>query len=99
MYFFLNPCKGPTNENVGKFLGFSVYISNTTLKEDKVLCFHDFHFNKYTIPAVLTLNCTMHGRYVSFQNNRARASFPDDYSRYAYNDICEFEVYGKYLMR
>uniref|UniRef100_K1QRA3 Receptor-type tyrosine-protein phosphatase kappa n=1 Tax=Magallana gigas TaxID=29159 RepID=K1QRA3_MAGGI len=42
---------GPNNENVGKFLGFSVYVSNLTLLEDRVLCFHDFHFDKYTIPA------------------------------------------------
>lgn len=85
---------GPTNENVGKFLGFAVYISNTTLLEDRVLCFHDFHFDKNTIPAILTLNCTMHGSYVTFQNNRTRSSFPTDYSRYASNDLCEVEVYG-----
>ncbi|XP_052695927.1 multiple epidermal growth factor-like domains protein 9 [Crassostrea angulata] len=85
---------GPNNENVGKFLGFSVYVSNLTLLEDRVLCFHDFHFDKYTIPAVITLNCTMHGRYIEFQNNRTRSSFPADYSRYASNDLCEFEVYG-----
>lgn len=86
---------GPNNENVGKFLGFSVYVSNLTLLEDRVLCFHDFHFDKYTIPAVITLNCTMHGRYIEFQNNRTRSSFPADYSRYASNDLCEFEVYGE----
>lgn len=88
--------EGPTNENVGKFLGFAVYISNTTLLEDRVLCFHDFHFDKNTIPAVLTLNCTMHGSYITFQNNRTRSSFPTDYSRYASNDLCEVEVYGEY---
>lgn len=86
---------GPNNENVGKLLGFSVYVSNLTLLEDRVLCFHDFHFDKYTILAVITLNCTMHGRYIEFQNNRTRSSFPADYSRYASNDLCEFEVYGE----
>lgn len=85
---------GPLHGYVGRFLGFSVYISNTTVKEDGVLCFKDDYFTKYTIPAVLTLNCTHHGRYVIYYNNRTSNRIPPDYSPYAYNELCEFEVYG-----
>lgn len=85
---------GPTNGNVKRFLGFSVYISDTTDKEDGVLCFKDDYLTKYTIPSVITLNCTHHGRYVFYYNNRTSTSKPADYSEHAYNDLCEFEVYG-----
>lgn len=86
---------GPTNGSVKRFLGFSVYISNTTDKEEGVLCFKDNFFTNETIPAVLTLNCTHHGRYVTYYNNRTSNSKPADYSEHAYNDLCEFEVYGE----
>eukprot|EP00105_Crassostrea_gigas_P044967 XP_019929115.1 PREDICTED: multiple epidermal growth factor-like domains protein 10 [Crassostrea gigas] len=85
---------GPTNELVKRFLGFSVFISNTTERKDGVLCFKDNYFTKYTIPSVITLNCTHHGRYVIYYNNRTSSSKPSDYSEYAYNELCEFEVYG-----
>uniref|UniRef100_K1P8X9 Endothelial cells scavenger receptor n=1 Tax=Magallana gigas TaxID=29159 RepID=K1P8X9_MAGGI len=85
---------GPTNELVKRFLGFSVFISNTTERKDGVLCFKDNYFTKYTIPSVITLNCTHHGRYVIYYNNRTSSSKPSDYSEYAYNELCEFEVYA-----
>lgn len=86
---------GPTHGYVGRFLGFSVYISNTTEMVDGKLCFQDNQqFTKNTIPAVLTLNCTHHGRYVIYYNNRMSNGNPLGYSEYAYNELCEFEVYG-----
>eukprot|EP00105_Crassostrea_gigas_P045173 XP_019929321.1 PREDICTED: uncharacterized protein LOC105344437 [Crassostrea gigas] len=86
---------GPSHDYAVRFLGFSVYISNTTKKEDGVLCFKDNqHFTKYTIPPVLTLNCTHHGRYAIYYNNRTSSNLPPDYSQYAYNELCEFEVYA-----
>ncbi|XP_052692784.1 cell death abnormality protein 1-like [Crassostrea angulata] len=85
---------GPDNGFTTRFLGFSVYISNTTDKENGVLCFKDDTFTRYTIPAVITLNCTNHGRYVIYYNNRTSSSIPPDYSIYAHNELCEFEVYG-----
>ncbi|XP_065923326.1 uncharacterized protein [Magallana gigas] len=85
---------GPDNGYARRFLGFSVYVSNTTDRKDGILCFKDDYFTKYTIPAVLTLNCTHYGRYVIYYNNRTSRYLPPDYSQYAYNELCEFEVYG-----
>lgn len=63
---------------------------------DGKLCFQDNQqFTKNTIPAVLTLNCTHHGRYVIYYNNRMSNGNPLGYSEYAYNELCEFEVYGE----
>uniref|UniRef100_K1QUK5 Scavenger receptor class F member 2 n=1 Tax=Magallana gigas TaxID=29159 RepID=K1QUK5_MAGGI len=85
---------GPNHGYVGRFLGFSVYVSNTTIKEDGDQCFQDNQiYTKDTIPAVLTLNCTHHGRYVIYYNKRTLSSNPPDYSQFAYNELCEFEVY------
>lgn len=85
---------GPGNGFVHRFLGFSVFISNTTETNDFVLCFEDTTFNDTTIPAVLTLNCTVQGRYVIYYNNRTDTNLPSYYSEYAFNELCEFEVYG-----
>ncbi|XP_065923397.1 uncharacterized protein [Magallana gigas] len=87
---------GPSNGFVNRFLGFSVYISNTTEAKDMVLhvCFQDTTFNDTTIPAVLTLNCTTQGRYVIYYNNRTATNLPSFYSEYAFSELCEFEVYG-----
>lgn len=84
-----------TNGFTGVFVGFYVYVSNTTNKDDGQLCFHDNeYFNLSTIPAVLTLNCTLHGRYVIYYNER-NDDRPDYYFEFAEIDLCEFEVNGK----
>nr|XP_022296790.1 uncharacterized protein LOC111106415 [Crassostrea virginica] len=76
------------------FVGFYVYVSNTTNKVDGQLCFHDNgHFNPSTIPAVLTLNCTLQGRYVTYYNERTDGQ-PNYYYEYVGTHLCEFEVYG-----
>lgn len=87
--------KGPSNGYACRFPRFSVYISNTTEKTDGNLCFKDNSYTKYTIPAVLTLNCTYYGRYVIYYNKKTRGITPSDYSKFAFNELCEFEVYGK----
>ena len=90
-YLFTDASNGFTEV----FVGFYVYVSNTTNKDDGELCFHDNeHFNPSTIPAVLTLNCTLQGRYVIYYNERT-AGQPDYYFKYAGTNLCEFEVYGK----
>lgn len=71
------------------------YISNTTEKTDDNLCFKDNSYTKNSIPVMLTLNCTYYGRYVIYYNKKTQGITPSDYSAFAFNELCEFEVYGK----
>ena len=87
---------GPSNIYASRFLGFSVYVSNTTNKLDGVLCFKDTNFTLITIPAVFATTCFGHGQYVIYYNERkGGGSDPPYYSPYVYSEICELEVYGE----
>ncbi|XP_078327322.1 uncharacterized protein LOC144623100 [Crassostrea virginica] len=87
---------GPSSAYTRTFLGFSLYISNTTDRSQGTLCFKDSNYSSSTIPPVFNITCPVHGQYVIYYNERlANVSYPPDYYLYgAYNLLCEVEVYG-----
>lgn len=95
LFFFFLIMADENNIHTSRFLGFSVFVSNTPSKEDGMLCFRDTIYTRTTIPNQMNITCVTHGRYVIYYNNRTSISSPSGYSQYAYTDLCEVEVHGK----
>ncbi|XP_056002282.1 multiple epidermal growth factor-like domains protein 10 isoform X2 [Ostrea edulis] len=78
-----------------RFAGFFLYVSNSTTKDDGHLCFHEIQNVNGTPVENQTISCSVHGRYVIYYNERRPGvTYPSYYSRYAYNELCEVEVYA-----
>lgn len=95
-YFSLFSIPKADSTYASRFLGFSIYISNTTEREDGILCYRDTHHIASTIPANVTAFCFMVGRYVIYYNTReGQASRKLDYSALTQINLCEVVVNGK----
>lgn len=80
---------------VSRMAGYFLYVSNTNSIDDAHLCFH----HDDTLSGIPTINekinCSVRGRYVIYYNERRDGvHYPYYYSKYAYNEICELEVFG-----
>lgn len=81
------------NRQRGRFVGFSLYVSNTGHISESTLCYKD---GPQLPPLNFTATCTEYGRYVIFYNERLDAvTYPDGYELLnLYTELCEVVVQG-----
>ncbi|XP_061170694.1 receptor-type tyrosine-protein phosphatase epsilon-like [Saccostrea echinata] len=78
----------------GRFAGFSLYLSNSTEKDDGYMCYKD---GPELPPLNFTskLDCIGHTRYVIYYNERlTRVTYPEGYGFHSYTQLCEVVVEG-----
>ncbi|XP_061196028.1 receptor-type tyrosine-protein phosphatase epsilon-like [Saccostrea echinata] len=79
------------NRQRGRLAGFTLYVSNTTDIQNSYLCDKDGP----ELPSLDLINiCTIHGRYVTFYNERNKTSYPDGYETAIITELCEVNVMG-----
>ncbi|XP_065921324.1 receptor-type tyrosine-protein phosphatase epsilon isoform X2 [Magallana gigas] len=86
---------GHTIRQRGRFAGFSLYLSNTTERQSKDLCYTD---GPELPPLDFNTNCTTYGRYVIFYNERLIGKkYPVGYeTANVITELCEVTVTGCY---
>ncbi|XP_062592398.1 uncharacterized protein LOC134253823 [Saccostrea cucullata] len=76
----------------GRFAGFSLYLSSSTIKENGYMCYKD---GPELPPLNFTTNCTGYGRYVIYYNERLNGvKYPAGYESMSYTQLCEVVVKG-----
>ncbi|XP_062582491.1 tyrosine-protein kinase receptor Tie-2-like, partial [Saccostrea cucullata] len=79
------------NRQRGRLAGFSLYVSNTTNIQNSYLCYKDGP----ELPLLdVTHICIIHGRYVTYNNERNGASYPVGYEYTIITELCEVNVMG-----
>lgn len=94
LFIFFLSSLGP-GPFVNRMAGFSLYVSNTTFKEQGYLCYKDQSGGTPSVKQ--NISCSIYGRYVIYYNERSRDQNSSFHSRYAFNELCEVEVYGEYV--
>ncbi|XP_078330494.1 uncharacterized protein LOC111113725 [Crassostrea virginica] len=83
-----------TSQFPSTFLGFSLYVSNTTRIKDRVLYYHDDQYTTLSIPPELTFTKPVQARYVTYYNSRKGGlSTKPGYSATASLGLCEVQVF------
>ncbi|XP_061170695.1 uncharacterized protein LOC133180136 [Saccostrea echinata] len=76
----------------GRFAGFSLYLSNTTRKEDGHLCYKD---GPQLPPLDFKTRCIGHASHVIFYNERLDGTvYPTGYESLSLTELCEVTVQG-----
>ncbi|XP_062593937.1 multiple epidermal growth factor-like domains protein 10 [Saccostrea cucullata] len=76
----------------GRYAGFSLYLSNSTTKEEGYMCYKD---GPDLPPLNFTTKCVGYGRFVIYYNERlSGVKYPEGYEEMSYSQLCEVIVEG-----